>query len=312
MRARGFSDLLERTAEAQALHAAVAAARRGQACGLLLEAPAGIGKTALLRAGAAAARRSGMTVLTARGGEFERAFAWGVVRELFTHAFRDAALPFDGAAALAAPLFSVDAAPADVDTQASFARIYGLYWLAVALAERAPLALVVDDLHWSDEPSLRFLAYLAARLEGLPLLLLAATRPAGAVPDRYRHLLGALTIAAPITLLHPAALSAAGSAAFVRDAFDRRAPDALCSACHEVTGGNPFLLHELAGDLRADGIEPTAAAAAAVRQMTPQIVSRSVLLRLAPLPPAASALAQAVAVLGARRRSAACGGAGRD
>ena len=201
--------------------------------------------------------------------------------------------------------------PADDDTQASFARIHGLYWLTVALAERAPLALVVDDLHWSDEPSLRFLAYLAARLEGLPLLLLAATRPAAALPHGHRHLLDALTIAAPITLLQPAALSAAGSAALVRDAFDGRAPDVLCSACHEVTGGNPFLLHELAADLRADAIAPTAAAAAAVRRMTPQIVSRSVLLRLAPLPPAASTLAKAVAILGARadlRRAAALAG----
>ena len=194
---RGFSDLLERVAEADALRAAVAAARQGQACGLLLEAPAGIGKTALLRAGAAAARRSGMTVLTARGGEFERAFAWGVVRELFTHAFRDAAPSFDGAAALAAPLFSADAVPADDDMQASFARIHGLYWLAVALAERAPLALVVDDLHWSDEPSLRFLAYLAVRLEGLPLLLLAATRPAAGEPHAHRHVLAAVATAAP-------------------------------------------------------------------------------------------------------------------
>ena len=88
---RGWSDLLERAAEADALYAAVTAARQGHACGLVLEAPAGIGKTALLRAGAAAARRCGLTVLTARGGEFEQAFAWGVVRELFTPAFRDAA-----------------------------------------------------------------------------------------------------------------------------------------------------------------------------------------------------------------------------
>ena len=55
--------------------------------------------------------------------------------------------------------------------------LHGLYWLAANFASRKPTLLVVDDLHWADEPSLRWLAYLARRLEGLPLLLLAGTRP---------------------------------------------------------------------------------------------------------------------------------------
>ena len=32
----------------------------------------------------------------------------------------------------------------------------------------------VDDLHWVDTPSLRYLAYLMRRLEGLPVLARAA------------------------------------------------------------------------------------------------------------------------------------------
>ena len=36
--------------------------------------------------------------------------------------------------------------------------------------------LAVDDLHWCDRPSLRFLAYLARRLEGLPVLVPATVR----------------------------------------------------------------------------------------------------------------------------------------
>ena len=39
------------------------------------------------------------------------------------------------------------------------------------LAADRPLVLAVDDLHWCDRPSLRFLAYLTRRLEGLPVLL---------------------------------------------------------------------------------------------------------------------------------------------
>ena len=46
----------------------------------------------------------------------------------------------------------------------------------------APLALVVDDAHWSDAASVRFLAYLQPRLEELPVaMLLAARSPAGSV-----------------------------------------------------------------------------------------------------------------------------------
>src|SRR5207248_5680479 len=59
----------------------------------------------------------------------------------------------------------------------SFAMLHGLYWLAANFASCKPTLLVVDDLHWADESSLRWLVYLARRLEGLPLLLLVGTRP---------------------------------------------------------------------------------------------------------------------------------------
>ena len=54
--------------------------------------------------------------------------------------------------------------------------LHGLYWLLNNLADERPVALAVDDLHWSDAESLRFLNYLAPRLDGLPLAVLASTR----------------------------------------------------------------------------------------------------------------------------------------
>jgi hypothetical protein len=89
---------------------------------------------------------------------------------------RDAA-PADlmtGAATLATRAFRPDAGLAGDP----FATVHGLYWLTVNLSGRAPVLLAVDDCHWADEPSLRFLAYLAARLDGLPV------GPARHHPDR--------------------------------------------------------------------------------------------------------------------------------
>src|ERR671910_838246 len=54
---------------------------------------------------------------------------------------------------------------------ASFAALHGLYWLTLNLAGERPLLLAVDNLQWGDRPSLRFLAYLTRRLEGVGALL---------------------------------------------------------------------------------------------------------------------------------------------
>ena len=121
-------------------------------------------------------------MLSARGGELEGGFAFGIVRQLF-EAPLAAATPelraelLAGAAELSAPLFASAPTLLGEGAESSFAMLHGLYWLIANLASRTPTLLVVDDLHWADEPSLRWLVYLARRLEGLPVLLLVATRP---------------------------------------------------------------------------------------------------------------------------------------
>ena len=63
---------------------------------------------------------------------------------------------------------------------------HGVLWLCSALAERRPLALVIDDAQWADRSSLEVLAYLARRVEDLPLLIArrrARRRPGRAQPD---------------------------------------------------------------------------------------------------------------------------------
>ncbi len=49
--------------------------------------------------------------------------------------------------------------------------LHGLYWLTVNLTAEGPLLLSIDDVQWCDTASLRFLAYLVKRIEGLPVLV---------------------------------------------------------------------------------------------------------------------------------------------
>ncbi len=175
--------LLERASELAAIGDALGAAAGGAGACVVLEGPPGLGKTTLLQATRAAATERGLTVLSARAAELEEAFSFGVALQLFAGAVArvDAAERerlLAGAAAHSAPLFgSAPAAEGIPDEEQSFALFHGLHWLTANLAERAPLVLAVDDAHWADLPSLRFLHYLLQRLDELPVALVVAARP---------------------------------------------------------------------------------------------------------------------------------------
>lgn len=55
--------------------------------------------------------------------------------------------------------------------EGTFAVLHGIYWLAVNLSADRPLVPAVDDLQWCDTGSLRAMAFLVRRLEGLPVAL---------------------------------------------------------------------------------------------------------------------------------------------
>ncbi|MCU0308413.1 MAG: transcriptional regulator, partial [Thermoleophilia bacterium] len=174
--------------------------------------------------------------------------------------------------------------------------LHGLYWLCINLSGRGPLALVVDDLHWCDAPSLRFLAYLARRLEGLPVLVVASLRPAE--PGADAALLAELTHHPAAVLLHPGPLSPGATTALIEDRLGVPAEAGFARACHGATGGNPLLLNEVLAAMRGAGMTPEEVHADAVREMAPRAVARAVLARLARVAPGSVAVARAVAVLG--------------
>ncbi len=289
--------LLDRAAEVAAIAAAIESACAGSGSTLLVEGVAGIGKTRLLVHACEQAAQAGMTVLAARAAEFEDGYAWGVVRQLFEAEIRTGGRqrPADDAVALAALALTRDAPPGDED---SFAVLHGLYWLTADIAQQAPLLLAVDDLHWADRPSQRFVAHLAHRLEGLTVLLVLTVREPRSGTAQRKSLIAGLAAEASVIALRPAALGAAACAELVRGTLGVDPSPAFQDGCRELTAGNPLLLRGLLASLAAEGVKGTDAEVPQLRRLTPGSVSRSVLLQLGRMPAAALAAARAVAVLG--------------
>ncbi|MDE3131884.1 MAG: AAA family ATPase, partial [Acidobacteriota bacterium] len=303
--------LLERSHELELLREEIAAARSGDGRIVIIEGPAGIGKTALLAQARAAAAKAGLQVLSARGNELEREFAFGVARQLFevpvarAEPARQEQL-LAGAAGFTRQLLGVDrrnggrpqaASPVDPRPAADigFTLSHGIYWLTANLAASEPLMLAIDDTQFADRSSLQCLLYLAARCQELAVLLAVAIRSDES--SAGDELLLALRSTPAARILAPTALSEDGVAQLVREHLGAAADPEFCAACARATGGNPFLLGELLADLASRGVAATAANVELVQQVSPESVRRAVLGRLERLGPEASALAQAVAVL---------------
>ena len=290
-------ELLERNDELSELNAQLALAGDGRGGLILISGPAGIGKTSLCDAAAASAAQAGMRVLSARSGELETGFSFGVVRQLLepllagvTAAERRSLL----AGAAERGLVALEGQEDD-DAPAPFGVIHGLYWLVVNASMVAPVAIVVDDVQWTDRASLRWLLYVAERIESLPIALVFAFRPGEtADPD----LLARLEQLADRRVLGPSPLTVAGARALLEDVFEAPCSERFVEKSHTITGGNPFLLSELAGAMRADGAAPDDAAVAQLADVAPGAVARAMSMRLARLGPDAVEFARVVAVLG--------------
>jgi DNA-binding CsgD family transcriptional regulator len=267
---------------------------------LAVEGGAGIGKTSLLEAGCQLAGELGYEILRARGSELEADFAFGVVHQLFERRLTSAdvnereALLAGAATAVRPLLFGQLLGSLATAEDTSFAVLHSLYWLAANLAALQPLLLTVDDTHWADEPSVRWLTYLARRLEGLPLAMLVTLRSGEAIPQGGSLL--ALRAEAQ-TLLRLELLSESAVSAMVRGIIGDTASDEVCRAAWKATGGNPLYLTELlrtveGGDRRLAEPKPGELLAAGRAEIAPLVIGR-----VGGLDPRALDLARALAVL---------------
>lgn len=286
-------DLLERDDEFTRLEAFVdGIGGSGPRLGFI-EGAAGIGKTSLLDHARELLAGSGVRTLSARGSELERDFAFGVVRQLLEPEVRAGDL-FKGAAEAAKPVF--DAMDSEAGGEAGFSTLHGLYWLVMDIAGDKPVALVIDDLHWVDSPSIRFLAYLVRRLEGAPVVILTAARPNE--PGADAQLIAELSGDPLSTVVRPSALGSASVSALISRRLGAEPEPGFLAACQNSTGGNPLLLIELLSALEREGVQPKNSETGLVNDIGPRAVSRSILVRLGRLSAEARAVARAIAVLG--------------
>jgi DNA-binding CsgD family transcriptional regulator/predicted negative regulator of RcsB-dependent stress response len=297
---RGVVPILERRSELELLRSSIISAGRGTGDLVVIEGPSGIGKSRLLRETREFAIRSGSLVLWSCGSELEQQFPFGIVRQMMephiaslSDGARRAA--FRGHAQAAAKLLD----PKDGDESAApsdeFQIVHGLYWLIVNLAEESPLTLFADDLQWADGESLRFLLYLAQRVTDLPVMIIVGTRP---IESGYEQDLQGRILVQASTILHPDELSPEA----VRELLINLVPELpddseLVSESWKITRGNPFLLSELANQLRTQPRETLLQEKLRIG-VAPEAVGRSVMIRLFGLGRDAVALAKAVAVLG--------------
>ncbi|HLJ03588.1 MAG TPA: AAA family ATPase, partial [Solirubrobacteraceae bacterium] len=299
---------MERDREVAAIEQALADAREGAGGVILIEAPAGKGKSRLLTVAGDLAREAEMQVVGAHGNELEIDFPFGIAIQLFEPRWSAAeALGqrrlLEGAARHVEPLLRGDMPlPGPSPEDQAYSVIHGLFWLCTNLVsggdpddEPSPMVMLVDDVQWSDRPSLRFLAYLADRIADLPIALLVALRAGEEIIDRAA--VTALRRVAVDRVLRPGSLSESGVDTLVTAVFPDAEP-AFAQACGRVTSGNPFLLTELLRQLHRDDAQPNASTAVHLLELPPESVINSVVARLDRLPVSAQKLARTVAVLG--------------
>ena len=286
------TDLVDRARELSRIAQAIADLNGGRSTRMIVEGPAGIGKTRLLDELRRQAAADGLRVLAARGSQLEQSFGYGVVRQLLEAAVSEELL--QDAAAPARAVFDL----AVEHVEGSLAVLHGLYSLTACLAADAPIVLSIDNIQWVDGPSLRFLNYFARRMDGLPVLVATSLR-SGESHDNH-DLIADLAHAADAdaVAMRPQPLSEEASAELVRRAFGRSAAPLFAAACHQTTMGNPLLLRQLLSALVSEDVKPDAAHAHAVLAVGSRAVSSQVLLRLRRMTEECQRVARSVAVLG--------------
>ncbi|MFJ5151637.1 ATP-binding protein [Streptomyces sp. NPDC088353] len=289
--------LLERGAELAAVRQALRAAAEGRSSHMVLAGPLGIGRSALLNELPRCADEGAVHVLRANAAPTEQGLACGVVRQLFDSLLTTAPGPgrerLLADAGAARRVLGDDVVP-DPDTLDGTV-LRDLRSLLAKLSATAPLLILVDDLQWADSWSLRWLAHLAPRLDGLRLLLVCTLRDGD---PGSRDPLVHEVVGASARILRPVPLSPAATGELVRARLGEPADDGFVRACHDMSKGRPLFLLSVLSEAALTGCPPSAASTGLVHATRPAQLRdwllNCLLLQPQPVRDAAAAIATLV------------------
>ncbi len=298
-----------RTAELAALGEVLLGLGAGPGAIVLVSGEPGIGKTRLVQEAVGRAEARGCAVAWGRGEEGDGAppfWPWiQVVRSLIGHPDTDlvraALAPFASELAQIVPevkdVVGEVTAPAPLDPAAARHRFFeALAGFVERLSDVRPVAVVLDDLHWADPPSLDLTAHVARRVPRMKALLVATYRDVDPPPDDRLTATLAILARLPGRLVFSLeGLSQDEVAAFMGYEAGTEAPAGVVAAVWARAAGNPFFVGELTRMLVAEkGLTEAAANSAGV----PWAVRQVVLRRLARLPGETRQLLTTAAVAG--------------
>ncbi|MFF0013987.1 ATP-binding protein [Streptomyces sp. NPDC005374] len=298
------ASLWEREEEVAAVEGAIdslCAGRSSSGSVLVIRGEAGFGKTALLAETRRIAEARGCTVWSARGGETLRSVPFNVVRQLLQPALLSL-MPEEAREYLgdwydiAGPALGIaDPGERQADPQGV---CDGLVAAVRRLARRDwPLVLMVDDAHWADQETLRWLVAFAERLDDLSVLVVVARRPGEATGERA-HLLETVAAAAGRPATHLSALTPEATAGLTRATLGEHADAPFCREVWAVTGGNPYETVELLAKVQDSEMEPSEGSACELRELNRSARGGGLVARLEELGIDATRFAWAAAILG--------------
>ncbi|MFF1676400.1 ATP-binding protein [Streptomyces sp. NPDC058256] len=295
--------LWERDEEVATLEQAIGAlcADSGSSGSLLVfSGDAGLGKTSLLAEARRIAESNGCAVWSARGGETVTSVPFNVVRQLLQPALvsllsEEAREYLGDWYDIAGPALGI-AEPGDRQPDPQGV-CDGLVAAVRRLAKREwPLVLLIDDAHWADQETLRWLAAFAERLDDLSVLVVVARRPGGVSGVSAGHLDAIAAAALPIANL--SALTPAAAEGLTRATVGEHADAPFCREVWAVTGGNPYETVELLAKVQDSELDPVEGSAAELRALNRSARGRGLVARLEGLGIDATRFAWAAAILG--------------
>ena len=134
-------------------------------------------------------------------------------------------------------------------------RLFNAYRdFVVRSCQMSPIVVVLEDLHWADEPTLQLLLHVAPGFAALPLLVLGTYRDVELDVTRpFAKVLETLIRQRHATRMALRRLPAAGVDALLTAMSGRPAPASLARVIFQETEGNPFFVEEVFQHLREEG-----------------------------------------------------------